>query len=154
MAEAIAAIAVASSIVQLVDFGSKLVSRLNEFQSSLEDTPKSFRQIKDELPLLLDILNKTKEAVDAGLVKQETATALLPVIKRCREQVDLLDTVLTKILPAKGDSRMKRGKKAISSSLFQDDKVDRITSSTQRNVHLLTLYHAAASSTLKPKTGM
>jgi hypothetical protein len=83
MAEVIATVALASSIVQLVDFGCKVVSRLNEFQSSQKDTPKTYRQIETELPLLLDILNKSREAIDVGLIKQETAKVLLPVMEGC-----------------------------------------------------------------------
>jgi N-terminal domain on NACHT_NTPase and P-loop NTPases len=154
MAEVIATVAIVSSIVQLVDFSSKVIARLNEFQSSHKDTPKSFQQIKTELPLLLDTLDKTKEAIDEGLVKQETVRVLLPVIGGCREQVDSLDAILMKILPAKSDSRAKRSLKAVSSSLFQDDKVNRISSSLQKYVQVLTFYYAAASSTLKPMTGM
>ena len=153
MAEAIATVAIASSIVQLVDFGSRVISRVNEFQSSVKDTPKTFRQIKAELPLLLDVLSKTNEAIIAGLVKQETVAVLLPVIEGCQEQVEALDAILLKILPIKGDSRTKRSLKALSSGVFQDDKVDKISSSIQKYVQVLTFYYAANSSTLKPKTG-
>lgn len=153
MAELFATVAIVSSIVQLVDFGSKLVSRLNEFQANAKDTPKAFRQIKTEIPLLLDVLSKTKDAIDAGLVRDETVRVLLPVVDGCKEQIAALDTILVKILPAKGDSRTTKSFKALSSSLFQDDKVDGISSSVHKYVHLLTCYYAAASSTFKPMTG-
>jgi N-terminal domain on NACHT_NTPase and P-loop NTPases len=153
MAEVIAAVAIVSSIVQLVDFGCKVISRLTEFQSSQKDNPKTFGQIETELPLLLHTLNETKEAIDAELVKQGTVKVLLPVIEGCREQVESLDAILMRILPAKGDSRAKRSLKAVSSSFFQEDKVDRISSSLQKYVQFLTLYFAAASSTLKPMIG-
>jgi N-terminal domain on NACHT_NTPase and P-loop NTPases len=153
MAEVFAIVSIVSNIAQLVDFGSKVISRLNEFQSSVKETPKTFRQIKTEIPLLVDNLSKTKEAIDAGLIKEGTVRVLLPVVEGCREQVESLDAILAKILPAKGDSRTKRGLKAVSSSLFQDDKVGKISSSIQKYVQILTFYYAAASSTLKPTTG-
>jgi N-terminal domain on NACHT_NTPase and P-loop NTPases len=153
MAEVIAAVAIVSSIVQLVDFGCKVISPLTEFQLSQKDTPKTFRQIETELPLLLDTLNKTKEAVDAGLVKQETVKVLLHVIEGYREQVESLDAILMKILPVKGNSCAKRSLKAVSSSFLQEDKLDRISLSLQKYVQILTFYYAAASSTLKPMIG-
>jgi hypothetical protein len=56
MAEAFAVVGVVSNIVQLVDFGAKVLHRLNNFQYSLGNIPKSFRHIKAELPILLDTL--------------------------------------------------------------------------------------------------
>ena len=53
MAEALAAIGAVASIVQLVDFGSKVLLRLNEFQSSIGEIPKVFQHVKAELPVLL-----------------------------------------------------------------------------------------------------
>jgi hypothetical protein len=38
MAEALAVVGVVSNIIQLVDFGSKVLHRLNDFQSSLGDS--------------------------------------------------------------------------------------------------------------------
>ena len=52
MAEALAVVGVVSSIVQIIDFSSKIGHRLGEFQSSLGDIPETFRRIKAELPVL------------------------------------------------------------------------------------------------------
>ncbi len=142
MAEAFATVAIVSSIVQLVDFGSRLVSRLNEFQSSVKETPKAFRQIKTEIPLLLNVLSQTKEVIDAGCVKAETVRVLLPVIEGCQEQIESLDATLVKILPAKGDSRTTKSLKALSSSLFQDDNMAKMRSSIHKYVQDLTFYYA------------
>jgi hypothetical protein len=80
MAEAIAVVGGISSIIQLVDFGSKVLHRLNDFQSSLGEIPKAFRYIKAELPILLDTLEQTKVAIENGSIREETKHALLPVI--------------------------------------------------------------------------
>ena len=56
MAEALAMVGLVAAIVQFIGFGSKTVKRLDEFQSSIDDVPRSFRDIKNELPLLLDTL--------------------------------------------------------------------------------------------------
>ncbi|KAL2053474.1 hypothetical protein ABVK25_006125 [Lepraria finkii] len=56
MAEAVAVAGLVAAIIQLADFGTKVVSRLNEFLISLYDVPATFRAIKTEFPLLLDTL--------------------------------------------------------------------------------------------------
>src|SRR5438876_8108847 len=98
MAEALAVAAVVASVVQLVEFGSKILRRLNDFQSSLGEIPESFRHIKAELPVLLDTLQQTKEAIDAGSIRDETKQALLPAIQGCRVQIKSLDDVILKVL--------------------------------------------------------
>lgn len=152
MAEAVAALSIVASITQLVDFGSKILHRFNEFQTSIDEVPKSFRHIKAELPLLLDTLKQTKEAIDAGSLKAKTKTALLPIIQGCGEQVELLDAVLVKLLPEKGSSWTTRSRKAFL-SVYKEDKVEKIRSALREYIQILTYYHAAAASTLQPSTG-
>jgi hypothetical protein len=154
MAEPLAVVGVVASIVQLVDFGSRVLRRLDEFQSSLGEIPESFRHIKAELPVLLDTLQQTKEAIYAGSVRDKTTKALLPAILGCKEQIESLDNILTKMLPATTDSRLRRSTKAIW-SLHQDAKVERITKILRSYIGTLTFYHAysAASSALLSLTG-
>jgi hypothetical protein len=52
MAEAITVIGLVGNIVQLVDFSSRVLHRLEEFQAGLGEIPMSFRHIKAELPVL------------------------------------------------------------------------------------------------------
>lgn len=59
MAEALAIVGIVSSIAQIIDFSSKILHRLGEFQFSLGDIPETFRHIKAELPVLQDTLQHT-----------------------------------------------------------------------------------------------
>jgi NACHT NTPase-like protein len=149
MAEAVAVISLVASIVQLADFGSKVLFRLNDFQTKIGDIPKTFQHVKAELPVLLDTLKQTKSAIEAGSIRDETKNALLPAIDGCRTQVELLDALIEKVLPLKGDSWSKRGLKAVS-SLRQDAKVQKIRTDLHSYIQTLTYYHAAASSTAPP----
>lgn len=126
MAEALAVVGIVANIVQLVGFSSKILHRLNEFQASLGETPRSFCVVKAELPLLQHTLEQTREAVNAGLIRAETKTALLPAVEGCQEQIKLLDSILEKTLPTSDDSWWKKGRKAIL-SLHHDAKVESIT---------------------------
>jgi len=148
MAEAVAVVGIVASIVQLVDFGSRVLLRLNEFQSRVGEIPKTFQHIKAELPVLLDTLKQTKTAIQAGSIRDETKKALLPAIDGCRTQVESLDTVIEKVLPLSGDSWTKKSRKAVS-SLRQDAKIKKIRTDLQGYIQTLTYYHAAASSTLQ-----
>jgi vacuolar-type H+-ATPase subunit I/STV1 len=152
MAEVLAVVSVVASIVQLVDFSSKVLHRLEEFQSNAAEVPKSFRHLKAELAVLGDTLRQIKEANDAGSVEVRTERALLPVIEGCCEQVAQLDTVLAKTLPEANESWRKRSKKAIV-SLHQDSKVESIARILRNYIRTLTFYYAAGSSTLRPLTG-
>ncbi|OCL09134.1 hypothetical protein AOQ84DRAFT_388390 [Glonium stellatum] len=152
MAEAIAVVSIVSNIVQLVDFGSKVLCRLNEYQSSLGDIPESYQHIKAELPVLLDTLQQTQKEIESGSIRDETKQALLPAIEGCQVQVKLLSDVILKVLPEQGDSWGRRKRKAFS-SLHYDGKVEKITTIIRKYIQTLTYYHAAVSSTLKSIPG-
>lgn len=152
MAEAIAAIGVVASVIQLVDFSSKVLHRLEQFQSSVGEIPLSFRHIKAELPVLQDTLQQTREALEAGSVRDQTKKALIPAIEGCTEQIRLLDSILAKLSPTSTDSRLRRGTKALL-SLHQESKVESITKILRYYVGTLTFYYAAISSPLQPLTG-
>jgi N-terminal domain on NACHT_NTPase and P-loop NTPases len=152
MAEVFALVGIVASIVQLVDFSSKVLSRLNEFQSSVDKVPTSFRNIKVDLPLLLDTLKHISKDISTGLIADEIQKSLLPVIEGCQSQIESLDVVLVKVLPAPGDSRTQRTRKAIS-SLSQEAKVEKIGSALRSHLLTLTFYYSVASSTLQPLKG-
>lgn len=153
MAEALAAVGVVASIIQVVDFGYKIIRRLDEYSNNLDEIPKSLQQISTQLPLLLDTLKSTQHAIGTGVIRSETETALLPVINGCKAQIELLDAIIHKLLPSSSDSLAQRGKKAWS-SLKQDSNVDKITSALGNYVQTLTFYHSAAGLTLNLSRGM
>ncbi|OCK73128.1 hypothetical protein K432DRAFT_387549, partial [Lepidopterella palustris CBS 459.81] len=148
MAEALAVVGIVASIVQLVDFGARVLTRLKEYQSKFGQVPEAFRHINTELPVLLDALQQTKAAIDAGSLQDETKKALLPAIEGCAVQIKSLEDVILKALPASGNSWVRRGRKALG-SLRYDAKVEKITVVVRGYIQTLT-YHAAALSTLKP----
>ena len=145
MAEALAIVGLVSSIVQFVDFSLKIVHRLNGFHSSLDDVPKSFRDIKIELPLLVDTLERTKKQTEDGCFSKNTQEAIWSVVKGCQSQVERLNGVLEETLPIKGDSSWKRGKKALL-SISQEKNVQQITTTFRNYVQTLTYHQATGSS--------
>lgn len=141
MAEAVAAVSLVASILQLVDFASKLVERLNDFNSSVDQVPKTFHNVSLELPLLLDVLNRTRGEADSGKLDASTQGVLLPVVEGCTSQINKLNDILTRLLPDKKDRSWRKKLKAFT-SITQDKKVEQITSTIRNFVQTLT-YHQA-----------
>lgn len=114
MAEVMATISLVSNITQFITLGSLVVKRVNEFRNSVNDFPKVFRDIKTELPLLLDTLQRTKEQAELGKVTDDTQRALLPVVNGCSDQVNLLNDMMNKVLASSKDSSWQRSRKAFT----------------------------------------
>ena len=146
MTEALAAVGIVANIIQIVDFGSRVLKRLEEYQSKLEEIPEAFRHIKAELPVLLDALQQTKAAIDTGSLRDKTKNTLLPAVEGCGAQIKALDNIIAEVLPAPDDSWARRSRKAFR-SLRRDAKVKKITVVVRGYIQTLT-YHAAASSSL------
>ena len=138
-AEALAVIGLVSSIVQFVDFGSKIVSRLNEYRKAGNDVPKTFQKISVDLPLIIDSLKRTKQQADAQEINDETARVLLPVVEACLAKVKELERVLNKALPVEGDSTWRSSKKALI-SVANETAVKDIIGDLKD--HLQTLAHS------------
>lgn len=143
MVEMIAAVSIVSSIVQFISFGAGVLERLNDFKSSINDVPKVFRDIKIELPLLLDTLEKTKEQAELGTITPDTQKALLPVIDGCSNQVKLLDNMINRVLTTSEDSSWQKGRKALT-RIVVEKKSQIIIDMLRGYVQILTYYQAVS----------
>ena len=152
MAEALAVAAIVSSIVQLVDFSSKVITRINEFHSGASDIPKSLGHLKAELPVLNRTLQQIQVAINDEHFPKECATALLPAMQGCEESIKEIDSILAKALPKQGDRRAKKFIKSVG-SVLDDGKIEHVTKIQRGYIGTLTFYFAASSSTLQPLTG-
>jgi N-terminal domain on NACHT_NTPase and P-loop NTPases len=154
MTEALAVVGIVANIIQIVDFGSRVLKRLEEYQSKLGEIPEAFRHIKAELPVLLDALQQTKAAFDTESIRDKPKNVLLPAVEGCGVQIKALDDVIAEVLPASDDSWVRRRRKAFR-SLRYDAKVEKITAIVRGYIQTLT-YHATTSSSLLkgPLTGM
>lgn len=144
MAEIAAVTGLVASIVQLVDFATKIIERLNDFHRIGREAPKTFRNLKIELPLLCEALQHIDRKIDAGFIQDGSRTAILSVVNDCWKQVKELNTIITKILPTDGDSARTRVKKTVA-SLRQEAKVKHIAETLHGYITTLTLYHAVAA---------
>ncbi len=152
MAEAWAVVSIVSSIVQLVDFTTKVVSRLNEFRSDTDDVPKTLSHLKAELTLLLHTLKQINNAITAKTIPEASAPKLQPVLHNCEQLIMGLDKILTKTLPKEGSGKTKQFLKALR-SVWKDGEIEQITKTLRGYIATLTFYLTAAHSTLQPLTG-
>lgn len=86
MADPLTVVGIIANIVQLVDFSTKVLSHLEDFQANLEEIPKAFRHIEAELLVLQDALKRTKDKIDHGAIEDSTKAALLPTVQGCKIQ--------------------------------------------------------------------
>jgi len=141
MAEAVAAQGFATSILQVIGDGNRVINRLKDFRSSIVEAPKAFRDILVQLSLILDTLERTRQLAESGAFDITTQYALLPVVQGCDAQIAELHQVLAKVMPDKTGSSLQRSKKAIQ-SVGQEKTVKEISSTLRNYVQTLT-YHQA-----------
>lgn len=150
MAEALAVIGLVSSIVQFVDFGTKVIHRLEEFTSNAGDVPKTFRSIQAQLPLIIDALERTRAQGDAGRISDKSAQVLKPVVEDSLERVKFLAQILDKAVPAADASNLQKRLKALKSLAYDKDVqdcVDRL----QGNIHTLIFHQTTSHSDICDK---
>ena len=152
MAEGLAIVAIISSIVKLVDFTSKVVSRLNEVQSGTSDIPKSLGNLKVELPVLIHTLQQIHDAAKAKRFPDACAGALLPAVQGCEQPIYEIQSILARTLPKQNDGRTKKVFKSVG-SVWNDGKIESITTTLRGYIGTLTFNFAASSSILNPLAG-
>jgi hypothetical protein len=105
--------------------------------------PRIFRDIKDQLALLICTLEKTQSQVNARRISEETAEMLKHVFNGCLLQVKQLEDIMAKTIPTERDSTLNRGLKALT-SLARQRTVQHIRSEIDRYVAHLTHHHVAS----------
>jgi len=110
-----------ASVGQLIDLSLKVINRMRDFRNEANTLPKIFQSIEIQLPVFVEILRTTKAANDANRRSNIGSKALDRLIQRCYVQIDILNTLLEKMLPHSTDSGMVRGWKAVKSFRHDDD---------------------------------
>ena len=141
MAEGIAAIGLASSILSLINFGAKVVKRLDEFKTNVRDLPESFIHISVQLPLLVRVSENLYDQACRDELDSKTKSTLIPVVAGLREEIQKLDAVLLKILPGARASTWEKGIKAVK-SLSAQKSVDGFAAVIRDYVTNLSIFQA------------
>jgi hypothetical protein len=147
MAEAIAIISFVSVVWSLADYGTKVMTRLNEFRTNVRDLPQAFQHISDQLPLLIDTVNRLHDQAKDSRLSHETETALRPVVKGIHTQLTRLNSVLVKVLPSARASTWDKGLKAFKSLGYQKT-VEDFALVIDRYISNLTAYQTTSNGAL------
>lgn len=139
MAETVGVVSFVSSILQLVDFGTKVVKQLHEFLHCVDEIPGSLRDITLELPLLIEVLQQIKHHVDHGHYRPQVESILRPIINACSVEIASLEAILLKSLPKQQDSKKLRCLKA-AYSLRHEKETIKINSSLSGYIAKLVLF--------------
>jgi len=139
MAEAVAVIGLLSSIIQLVDFSSKLLGRLNDFVKTTQGVPDAFRNISVQLPLTTATLQRlSRQIIENGLTDDEQK-ALHAIVDRTMELIHEVDDVLSRTIPSKSSSSFEKQLLALQ-SLRQEKRIQKASIQLVQNVNLLTFF--------------
>ncbi|KAL8852731.1 MAG: hypothetical protein Q9221_002361 [Calogaya cf. arnoldii] len=111
MAEALAAVGVSASILQIVSLTAKLIQRFNDFNSIAEEMPRALRSIHIQLPFL----RETCQNLDTGDESENVSM----IIKECHREIEDLYKTVDRLLPGPGDPRLSRAIKALKSMQYQ-----------------------------------
>ncbi|KAH6854701.1 hypothetical protein B0I37DRAFT_302065 [Chaetomium sp. MPI-CAGE-AT-0009] len=148
----ISAISLAAAAAQFIDLAVKVVNRLVDFGANVDQAPKAFRQIRTELPLIIDGLRRIDDRGREGSQGDSVSrAAVYRVIEECQEVVKQLDELLDKILPSPDASSWERRRKAIA-SLTSDAKVEELAKSLNKYIQALTFHQVVASTAIQAST--
>lgn len=137
--EPLAAIGLASAIITFIELGSRVAKRLEEL-SEAGDVPKVFAEIRNRLPVILRIVERTRDGTQD--LSDDAEASFKAIIRSCYEQVDQLQDLLQRVTVEKHDSKWKKGLKA-AVSLVEERRVQRIATSLKDNVQLLTFINVS-----------
>ena len=139
MAEAFAILGVVEAALALVSYGGKIVKRMDEFNHNVKGLPESFVKIRNQLPLLLSIIDHLQRQANDGEFNADTETLLMPVLEGLRKEITGFDETLLKVLPSPHASNKEKITKAIRGVGIQK-KIDEFRSSIGDYLNTLTAF--------------
>lgn len=139
-----------STIVQFIDFGFKVTRRLTDYaKAGIDNTPQTLETIANQLPLLLNALERVKANLAESKLDYDTRRILRGVVAGCMVQLGKVDKIMDKVLCVAGDSKAVRIRKAVK-SLGTDDKLAAIEKDLQTYISVLILHHVIDDSVAAP----
>ncbi|KFY61367.1 hypothetical protein V496_05056 [Pseudogymnoascus sp. VKM F-4515 (FW-2607)] len=120
MAEAVALVGLTGSILQFVDFSSKVIRRLRDFQSSLNEKQNIFSDLLVILPFMRDALDGLCNPDVTNYFSEQTEV-VLPMIRGCVAQVELLEGFMRRTIPKEDETSFNKRWKALCSLAREED---------------------------------
>lgn len=146
MAEAFAVIGVVQAAISLVNFGGKIIRRMDEFNHNVKGLPESFVKIRNQLPLLLKVVEDLQGEASNSKLNVDSESLLMPVLDGLRKDILSFDETLLKSLPSPNASNREKIAKAIKGVGMQK-KIDEFWSNIQDYLNTLTAFWQARHAT-------
>ena len=152
MAEAVAIFGVVQAGIALISYGGKIVKRIDEFNHNVKSLPESFVKIRNQLPLLLNVVELLQRQASNGEFDTDTESLLVPVLDGLRKDVEDFDLTLFNVLPSPDASNKEKFTKAIKSVGIQK-QMNEFRSSIQDYLNTLTAFqHTRHADSLRDLT--
>ena len=92
--------------------------------------------VAGRLPIVLDILDSTKDYIDKGNINEESCRAVKGVVEECQRKAKKLDEIFQKICPEDDDMRLERYYKAVK-TIGKGNKIENLMKGIMEDVQLL-----------------
>ena len=136
MAEAIAAIGLAASVIQIADFSRRFLRRLKEYREKTNTLPSQFEDIDIQLPYIICVLEVLELRIQQDGYDAKFSRTLRPILEASRMKIERLDTIFSNLSLSSCSSSWERKRRAIR-SLQCDRDVKRCIESLKDHTRLL-----------------
>ena len=143
----------AANIVQLIDFTTRVVIRMKEYNDARKDVPEVFLDIMARLPLFLIEVESLKDWLDSGAASGLTPAhiaALHAFITRCCDVVIRIHKLQASVFVKPSDSKSRRIGKALLSIIKDNDVAKEWERLQSHHTALLNCYKSLLTSAASP----
>ncbi|KAL8726231.1 MAG: hypothetical protein Q9181_006133, partial [Wetmoreana brouardii] len=93
MAEAIVAVGLVASVIQITDFSRKFLKRLKQYEEKTSSLPSSFQAISLHLPFIINGLQIVETQAKQHKNAYENSPEVQPILEACRKEIDELNRI-------------------------------------------------------------
>ena len=135
------AIGLASAVAQFIQVGFAVGKRLAEYnKASPNEVPRSLQSINNQLPLLINALQRVKSDVELNKFDFDTRCILKGVISGCMNLVEQVESILNKVIKQQGETLTAKVRKTLA-SFKHDESILALDKNLQTYVNILILHH-------------
>lgn len=127
-----------ASIITLAEWSKNVINRAEGLRSAKKEGAASFEGIRDLLPPIIHIVERTRQRIEKGEIDEKTCEAIKPSHASVKRILSELKIVLEKLTPKRDASNFDIYSKAVKGA-FQEKKIQGIRQSLQEHVTVLTL---------------
>ena len=117
-AEVLAAVGLASNVLQFVDFATKLCAQIKEYASSASGLPKELSQQASQISALLALLKGLSQKPNGPKLEKD-------VLRQCQIQAQELSDLLESLQGGRGQSRLGTAVVAFK-SLKREEQIGKV----------------------------